>query len=514
MKKFIILFSLFLTFALNKELLLVVNLSSPIVYDKLSEIKDFTPIALLENSVIGRMEEENLFKLIDFSYQTLGETKLNKDEAFYLLYYPKEEEDLSLINEKLENYCEVLYKEGQTFLVKIDLAKLNYLKEFELCYLSLKPIILPKSNEIIWESKKRDILDLNSLQPNPIIQEIINRITPSELAELVRQLSGEKKSFVLGDSDSIYTRHATTQKNSRALFWFYENLLSFNLDSVLFDPFSHSQGNDSNVIGVKKGRVYPDIYFIVGGHIDDMSESPSIYAPGADDNASGVLTALIAAKYLKDIPFKYTIKFIAWNAEELGLYGSQAHAQRVRSQGDSILGVLNSDMIACEVSNLDSVRIYTGQRITSRAIGETAFIVNQRYNIGLNIRRSTEMRPYSDHYPYYQQGYNAVHFFEDDFCPDYHTTRDRITRYWFDTLYYCKVVKLVVATLATLAIPDTQISYLSEKRVINNKKLTKNLKINNIYNIFGQRINRDKIGKGIYYLKEEGVDFRKVVILK
>lgn len=510
MKKFIILFSLFFTLVLSRELLVVIKISSPVVYDKLNETKDFIPIALLENSVIGRIEEENLFKLTDFLYQILGETKLNKNEGFYLLYYPKEDEDLSLINKKLENYCEVLYKEGQTFLVKVDLEKLSYLREFELCYLSLKPIILPKSNEILWESKKPDILDLNALRPNPIIQEVIDRITPSELAELVRQLSGEKRCFVLGDSDSIYTRYAPAPKNSKAIYYFYENLISFNLDSVLFDPFTHSQGNDSNVIGVKKGRVYPNIYFIIGGHIDDMSESPSVYAPGADDNASGVLTALIAAKYLKDIPFKYTIKFVAWNAEELGLYGSQAHSQRARSQGDSILGVLNSDMIACEVSNLDSVRIYTGQRITSRAIGETAFVVNQRYNIGLNIRRSTQMPPNSDHYPYYQQGYNAVHFFEDDFCPDYHTTRDRITRYWFDTLYYCKVVKLVVATLATLAIPDTQPTYLSEKGVIKNKKL----KTNNIYNIFGQRVNRDKIGKGIYYLQEEGVDFRRVIILK
>ncbi|MEO0103772.1 MAG: M28 family metallopeptidase [candidate division WOR-3 bacterium] len=510
MKRIIISLILLLSFLFSKEYLVVVKIEEASHYDNLNNLKEFIPVALLDYSVIGRISEQDLNKLTNFHYQILYPIELKDNEAFYLLYYPKENEDLSLIKKDLENYCEVLYNEGQTFLVKIDLAKISSLREFELCYLSLRPIILPKSDEIIWESKKPEILNIS--QPNPIIQEVIDRITPSELAELIRQLSGEKKCFVLGDSDSISTRYATTQKNSRAIYWFYENLLSFNLDSVIFDPFSHSQGNDSNVIGVKKGRIYPDIYFIVGGHIDNTSESPQTYAPGADDNASGVLTALIAAKYLKDIPFKYTIKFMAWNAEELGLYGSQAHSQRVRLQGDSILGVLNSDMIACEISNLDSVRIYTGQRITSRAIGDTAFVVNQRYNIGLNVRRSTYMQANSDHYPYYQQGYNSVHFFEDDFCPDYHTTRDRINSSWFDTIYYCKVVKLVVATLATLAIPDTEISYLSENKIISSKKLNKGIK-GEIYNIFGQKIKRENIKKGIYYLKED-IDFRKIILLK
>ncbi len=513
MRKIFILLNLLFLLFYGKEFLVVIEIDKPIIYDQLNKIKEFVPVALLNKSVIGKIEDKSLSDLINFNYQILCETKLNRNEAFYLLYYPKEKEDLDLIKKNLENYCEVLYNEGQTFLVKVDLRKLDYLREFELCYLSLRPIILPKSDEIIWESKKPEILNIS--QPNPIIQKIIDRITPSELAELIRQLSGEKKCFVLGDSDSIFTRYAPTQQNSKAIWWFYENLLSFNLDSVLFDSFGNYPTDDSNVIGVKLGRVYPNYkYFLLGGHIDAVSvESSWIYAPGADDNASGVLTALIAAKYLKDIPFKYTIKFIAWNAEEQGVIGSWEHALKVAQQGDSIMGVINCDMIASETSNLDSIIIYTGLRRTSQAIGETMYVVNQRYNIGLNIRISDSIRV-SDHMSYYGCGYNAVWVHEKDFCPDYHTTRDRIIRPWFDTLFYCKVVKLVVATLATLAIPDTSLG-LVENRIVNkidNKSLNKELK-GEIYNIFGQKINRENIKKGIYYLKED-IDFRKIILLK
>jgi hypothetical protein len=507
MKKLVILFG-FLTLGFSKEYLVVVKMPLPIFYDRLAKVEEFIPCALLDNTVIGRISEEKITKLSSFEYYLLSPIDLEKNYAFYFVTYPKEERDYP-IEEQLKNYGEILYNEGNTFLMRINLDNLRYLRDFELCHLSLAKIILPKASEISLSENK----DLNIGYPNPLIQQIIEQITPSELAEFIRQLSGEKKCFVLGDSDSIYTRYATTDKNSTAIHYFYEKLSSFNLDSVLFDPFSWQSYNDSNVIGVKLGREYPNKYFILGGHIDNTSEIPNVYAPGADDNGSGAIAALIAAKYLSNIPFKYTMKFIAWNSEEFGLYGSQAHAQRAANQGDSIMGVINCDMIACEMSNLDSVRVYTGTRISSRALGDTMFIVNQRYNIGLNIRRSTQMQPNSDHYYYYSYGYNACHVFEDDFCPDYHSTRDRIIRSWFDTLYYCKVVKLVVATLATFAIPDTQLGYICEKKINKEKgKLTLKNTADEIYNINGQKINNNRLRKGIYYLREKNCYYKRIMI--
>lgn len=505
MKKILLLFSLIFFFIFSKEVLVVINIPLPTVYDQLNEIKEFIPVALLDNLVVGRINENDLIKLNNLSYEILCETKLKEKEDFYILTYPKEDG----LNFRLENYCQILYKKERIFLVKVEFEKLKYLREFEICHLSLERIVLPKSKEISYEENRF----LNIGCANPIIQQIIDRITPTEIAEFVRQLSGEKKCFVLGDSDSIYTRYATTEKNSKAIFYFYENLLPFNLDSVVFHPFNWQAYCDSNVIGVKLGRVYPNFkYFILGGHIDNISEIPTIYAPGADDNASGTIATLIAAKYLSPIPFKYSIKFIAWNSEELGLYGSWAHARRARLQGDSIMGVINCDMIASEISNLDSIRVYTGTRITSRALGDTMFVINQRYNIGLNIRRSTEMPPFSDHYPYYQNGYNACHVFEDDFCPDYHTTRDRIVRPWFDTIYLCKVVKLVTATLATLAIPDTQMIYVKEEKIREKDKIDLKNFSGEIYNVFGQKVKRERLKKGLFYLREKNNKFRKVII--
>jgi aminopeptidase YwaD len=164
---------------------------------------------------------------------------------------------------------------------------------------------------------------------------------------------------------------------------------------------------------------------------------------------------LIAAKYLSAIPFKYTIRFIAWNAEEFGLYGSEAHAQEAHNRNDSILGVLDGDMIGNESINRDSLSIFTGSRTGSQALGDTFNSINSTYEIGLHIGRSTQMPAYSDHYPYYQQGYNSNCIIEADFSPYYHTIQDRITANTFDTIFFSKVVKGMIATLATLAQPDT-----------------------------------------------------------
>jgi hypothetical protein len=502
MKKWLILLS-FLVFGFGKEYLVVVKIPLPIFYDRLAKVEEFIPCALLDNTVIGRISAEKITKLSSFEYYLLSPIDLEKNYAFYFVTYPKEERDYP-IEEQLKNYGEILYNEGNTFLMKINLDNLRYLRDFELCHLSLAKIILPKASEISLSEDK----DLNIGYPNPLIQQIIDQITPSELAEFIRQLSGEKKCFVLGDSDSIYTRYATTDKNSTAINYFYENLLSFNLDSVIFDSFNWWINNDSNVIGVKLGREYPNKYFILGGHIDNISEIPNVYAPGADDNGSGVVATLIAAKYLRRIPFKYTIKFIAWNCEEFGVLGSWAHAQKAYNQGDSIMGVINCDMIACETSNLDSVWVYTGRRISSQALGDTMFVVNQRYNIGLNIKRSTRM-PASDHMAYYDFGYNACYVCEYDFCPDYHTTNDRIIRPWFDTLYYCKIVKLVVATLATLAIPDTEIIYIGEEKIKQKTPTIKN-PVLEIYTVTGQRVKKNKLRKGVYYLKERNLYFKRI----
>lgn len=64
---------------------------------------------------------------------------------------------------------------------------------------------------------------------------------------------------------------------------------------------------------------------IIGGHYDSFTwENPLQYAPGADDNASGIAAILEIARVMKmrNYESECTIKFITFAAEELMRFGN------------------------------------------------------------------------------------------------------------------------------------------------------------------------------------------------
>lgn len=76
-----------------------------------------------------------------------------------------------------------------------------------------------------------------------------------------------------------------------------------------------------NIIASKKGINNSQI--IIGAHYDSTSSN------GADDNASGVSALLEIAQKLNNLTLPYNIKFIAFDAEELGLFGSRYYVKNM-----------------------------------------------------------------------------------------------------------------------------------------------------------------------------------------
>src|SRR5690606_30261960 len=95
-----------------------------------------------------------------------------------------------------------------------------------------------------------------------------------------------------------------------------------------------------NIIVTKTGTLYPDQFVIIDGHYD------TINGPGVNDNGSGTSIILEIARILKDVPTEYSIKFIHFTAEELGLIGSYHYVQEVAvPQNLNIKLVLNIDQV-------------------------------------------------------------------------------------------------------------------------------------------------------------------------
>ena len=86
----------------------------------------------------------------------------------------------------------------------------------------------------------------------------------------------------------------------------------------------------ANIIFRLEGYSDPDHRVIICGHYDSFNNSdPFIYAPGADDNASGVASVLECARVLAGVAMEKTIEFILFDGEELGLFGSRIFAKRL-----------------------------------------------------------------------------------------------------------------------------------------------------------------------------------------
>lgn len=117
--------------------------------------------------------------------------------------------------------------------------------------------------------------------------------------------------------------------------------------------FSLSSLNRKNFLGVVKGTSNPNDYIVISAHFDHLGKTSAGIFHGADDNASGVSAVLAMAKYFKQHPPKHSIIFALWDAEEVGLKGSQYFVNNLPASINlsQVKFNLNLDMIARSDNN-------------------------------------------------------------------------------------------------------------------------------------------------------------------
>jgi photosystem II stability/assembly factor-like uncharacterized protein len=194
--------------------------------------------------------------------------------------------------------------------------------------------------------------------------------------------------------------------------------------------------------------------YLITAHYDAVSEDPMNLAPGADDNASGVSAVLTAASILKDYHFRYRVKFVTFAGEEQGLWGSHFYAQEAYDQGDTILGVLNFDMLAYDGNSDGIVEVHCGFLPENQALADVLTATISDYGLNLTPEKiTTGAASNSDHASFWDYNFPAILGIEDleDFNPYYHSTQDNIAA--FDTSYFVEYCKASLAGLATLASP-------------------------------------------------------------
>ena len=284
------------------------------------------------------------------------------------------------------------------------------------------------------------------------LQNLINSVSEDKLKEYLTNLVDDDEIAGQDEQQTRYSRyqgHITESEYAKNLFQ------SFSLETQSQD-FSFSKSgttfNTRNVIARLPGNNANQVYLITA-HLDSTAANSGTNdpAPGADDNGSGSVSVLEAARVLKNsgIQFNSTIEFILFSGEEQGLYGSSYYVNH-RDTNKTIKGVANLDMIANRGSSGDCVtfgyRAYNGGNVISDKI----VAMNNQYQINLTASSVQSSITASDHAPFWQAGIPAIFGFECDFSSVYHTTSDKTDRINFDQL--TKTVKTVTAAIASLAL--------------------------------------------------------------
>lgn len=230
------------------------------------------------------------------------------------------------------------------------------------------------------------------------------------------------------------------------------------LQSMGWSPttqFFSSQHGDNVVLEIP-GSSTPGEWVVLGAHYDSINLNGSNQpAPGADDNASGSAALLEIARILAGAgPFERSIRLVWFAGEEYGLLGAEANAAGSKNAGETIVGMLNTDMNAYRAPG-DTRDVDFATNSTSAALTAFCDAVGALYVPSWSSKQGVLSAGSSDHAAYTAEGFPAVFYFEDltQFYSSIHTSADSYPQSTTDFLLSRMVAQGVLAVAAELAQP-------------------------------------------------------------
>jgi len=289
---------------------------------------------------------------------------------------------------------------------------------------------------------------------DPTVAALISQVTTPTLEYELAGLTGERPVTVAGSLYTITTRYSyQTEAISMATRYAYEQFVGSGL-TVTYHYYTWSGYLLRNVVAEKPGVVDPDEIYLITAHLDSRAASwPHDPAPGADDNGSGSIAVLLAARLLAPYRFSHTVRFVLFTGEEQWLRGSDAYATACKDRGENIQGVVNLDMIAYNSDEDWIIDLYDTTSVSaSLELTHLFSEVVSVYNLNLVPNRFSDSGPLSasDQWSFLEQGYPAFLAIEDedDFTPEYHEPTDRLST--LDLDYYADFTRAAIATIVHL----------------------------------------------------------------
>lgn len=310
---------------------------------------------------------------------------------------------------------------------------------------------------------------------DPRISALLEEVDPDRLFDNVVRLTAFGSRSTMSSTEHPEWGIGAAREWIRAEMASYSDRLVVSFDSYDVEPAGRIRipVDLRNVMAILPGRSERRIY--VGGHYDSLAGAaegvpqPPVdgefdnYAPGANDDASGVSLTMELARILSQsvLEFDATLVFIALAGEEQGLVGAGLHAERIAAEGIPVEAVLSNDIVGnSEGGNgiLDSrtVRVFSvgPEDSPSRQLARFVREVGARYVPGHEVRliaREDRFGRGGDHSAFNRAGFTAVRVTEAR--ENYERQHDVFdTPDGIDREYLARNVRVNLAVMAALGL--------------------------------------------------------------
>jgi hypothetical protein len=191
--------------------------------------------------------------------------------------------------------------------------------------------------------------------------------------------------------------------------------IKVNIENKVTDDFKAS-----NVCAVVKGTEKPDSFIFITAHYDHLGGMGSdTYFPGANDNASGTALLLSLAKYYAKHPQKYSIAFLLFAGEEIGLLGSKYYTEHPVVPLKQIRFLTNTDLAG---TGDEGITVVNATEFPKEFALMNKINDENKYLVSIGARGKAAN---SDHYWFTEKGVPAFFFYTKGGIAAYHDVFDK-----------------------------------------------------------------------------------------
>ena len=289
---------------------------------------------------------------------------------------------------------------------------------------------------------------------NGDLRNLLEEVSQQNLVGYVQTLQGfnTRNTFSVTDQEGIGIGAARR--------WIFNEFIRVGNGRLLVevDEFPVNQGgvvyNQQNIVATLQGTGSHPGVIVLAGHYDSRGNDPfngSGFAPGANDNGSGIAAMLETARVLSSREWSQTIIFVAFAAEEQDRLGSTHFVNDRLLNGWRFDGMVSADIVGGRPGIPQSLRLFSPGPDTSppRQLARYMHFIGNMYLPQFPytmIDAQDRDGRYSDHISFLQTGIPAVRITESvEDQTKQHNTSD--TAEWLDYTYLRQVTQLNIAYL-------------------------------------------------------------------